>query len=170
MHTHTHTHTQTHSHTLKHTHAHTHTHRHTHTHPHARTHAHTRTHTLTHTHNCYSCNSVGWSTSRSPICDGCLTGCCFLFNSLCWREMNRVSSWVNVTDSSHMQFGKATVCLRTENCWSVTEDVRRHMYMVCYRNVAQYYGVYRQNGIPTHFQKYTINNTIHCLCYRHKHT
>jgi len=49
-------------------------------------------------------------------------------------------------------------------------DVTRCMYMVCYQNVAQYFGTYWLNGIPTNFQEYPINTAIHCLCYRHKHT
>jgi len=93
---------------------HTHTHTHTHTHASTHTHAHTQTHT--HTHTSYSCTSVGWSTAGSLICDGCWTCCCFLLNSTYWKEtMNWVSSWVSVTDSSHMQFGTATVYFMTKH-------------------------------------------------------
>ena len=48
-------------------------------------------------------------------------------------------------------------------------DVTRWMYMERYRNVAQYFGVYWLNGIPTNFQKCKINTAIHSLCYRQKH-
>jgi hypothetical protein len=37
-----------------------------------------------------------------------------------------------------------------------------------YQNVAQYFEDYPPNGIPTNFQKYTINTAIHCLGFRHK--
>jgi hypothetical protein len=47
-------------------------------------------------------------------------------------------------------------------------DVTRCMYTVRYQNVAQYFGAYRPNGIPTNFQKYPINTAIYSLCYRQK--
>ena len=79
-------------------------------------------HTHTHTHTCYSFTSVGSRTSGSPICDGCWICCCFLLNFTFWREtVNWVSSWVSVADNSHMQFGIATVCLVTKNCFTERE-------------------------------------------------
>jgi hypothetical protein len=47
-------------------------------------------------------------------------------------------------------------------------DVTSRMYMARYQNIAQYFRAYRLKGIATNFQKYPINTTIHCLCYRHK--
>ena len=67
---------------------------------------HTKPKPHTHTH---LLQLYGLRTSGSPICDGCWTCFCFLLNSTYCREtINWVSSWVSVTDSSHMQFVTAT--------------------------------------------------------------
>ena len=47
-------------------------------------------------------------------------------------------------------------------------DVTRGMCMESYRNVAQYFGDYRPNGIPTNFEKCPIHISIHWLCFRPK--
>jgi hypothetical protein len=47
--------------------------------------------------------------------------------------------------------------------------VTRRTYTACCQNVAQYFGAYMPHGIPTNFQIYPVNTTIHCLCYTHKH-
>jgi hypothetical protein len=115
---------------------------------------HTITNTHTNTHTCYNCTAVGWRTSGNPICDGCCTFCCFLLNSIYWREtVNWVSSWVSVRDRSGVQFDTATVCFMTKNCciaremwkavcvWSVigmlhsiSRIIRRTAFLQTFRN------------------------------------
>ena len=79
-----------------------------------------QTHTYTHT---WLQLSYLWlKTSGIPIRGGCWTSCCFLLNFTYRREMmNWVSSWVSVTDSSHVQFGWATVCFMTKNWCTASE-------------------------------------------------
>jgi len=66
-----------------------------------------------------------------------------------------------------MQFGTATVCFVAKTA-ALQGDVTRRMRMERYQNVAQYFGDYRPNDIPTNFQKCKVNTAIHSLCYRHK--